>query len=118
MNNKGENKMEKKINVTMNIGCTTKHGVEINPDSMINTIGRNTDCTITKTIGFYKGIRENSLKVEIYDIATDSAVDMASYFARVFMQECVALTVQNKTHFITGHLSADEFINIVDTLEK
>ena len=110
--------MEKKVNVTLNIGCTTKHGVELNPDSMINTIGKNTDCTITRTIGFYKGTRENSLKVDIYAIAADSAVDMASYFARVFMQECVALTVNCKTHFITGRLSENEFINIVDELEK
>ena len=109
---------EKKVNVTLNIGCTTKHGVELNSDSMISTIGKNTDCTITRTIGFYRGNRENSLKVDIYDIAADSAVDMASYFARVFMQECVALTVNDKTHFITGRLSENEFINIVDELEK
>ena len=110
--------MENKLNVTLNVGCTTKHGVELNPDSMINTIGKETDCTITQCVGFYHGHRENSLKVEIYDIAVDSAVDMASYFARVFMQECVALTVNGKTHFITGRLSENEFINIVDELEK
>lgn len=118
MNNKGETKMEKVVNVVLNIGCTTKHGVEMNIDSMIETIGKNTDCTITNTVGFYHGKKENSLKVEIYGIAVDSAVDMASYFARVFMQECVALTVDGKTNFITGRLSEDEFINIVDTLEK
>lgn len=80
--------------------------------------GWDTDCTITKTIGFYKGQRENSLKVDIYDIAVDSAVDMASYFARIFQQECVALTVDGKTHFITGTLTEDEFNIIIDELEK
>ena len=110
--------MEKKLNVTLNVGCTTKHGVELNSDSMINTIGKNTDCTITRCVGFYHGQKENSLKVDIYGIAADSAVDMASYFARVFMQECVALTVNDKTNFIPGRLSENEFINIVDELEK
>lgn len=115
----GENAMEKKVNATMNIGCTTKNGVKMDVESMIDEIGRETDCTITPTIGFYHGQRENSLKVEIYDIAVDRAVDMASYFSRVFVQECVALTVEGKTYFITGHLSDDEVIEIAaSALEK
>lgn len=55
---KEEETMEKVTNVTMNIGCTTRHGVALNPDSVIDTIGKNTDCTITKTIGFYKAARK------------------------------------------------------------
>lgn len=115
---KEEQTMEKKVNATMNIGCTTKNGVKMDVESMINEIGKETDCTITPTIGFYHGQRENSLKVEIYDITVDMAVDMASYFSRVFVQECVALTVEGKTQFITGHLSEDECIEIVNALEK
>ena len=54
-------------NVVFNIGCTTKNGVEMDVESMINAIGERTDCTITRTVGFYKGQRENSLKVDVYD---------------------------------------------------
>lgn len=45
-------------NVVFNIGCTTKNGVEMDVKSMINAIGERTDCTITRTVGFYKGQRE------------------------------------------------------------
>lgn len=114
----GEQTMEKRANVTMNIGMTTKDGINIDIESAINKIGSETDCTITRCVGFYKGKKEESLRVEIYDIAADSAVDMASYFARIFQQECVALTVEGKTHFIPGSLSEDEFLEIVDELEK
>lgn len=110
--------MEKVTNVVINIGCTTKHGVAMDIESMISAIGKETDCTITKTIGFYKGKRENSLKVEIYDIAVDRAVSMASYFAHIFRQECVALTCEAHTIFVRDDYTEDEFINIVDTLEK
>lgn len=65
-----------KVNVILNIGMTTKHGMNINEGVAINFIGSYTDCTITKCIGFYKGHRENSLKVEIYD----TTVAMQSIF--------------------------------------
>lgn len=116
---KGEDTMgEKKTNVVMNIGCTTKDGEKLNMDTMMDIIGLFNDCTITPTIGYYKGKRENSLKIEIYDIAVDVAVDMARYYANSFNQECVALTVGSITKFITGNLYGDEFIDVVDELES
>lgn len=115
-NNKEENKMER--NVTLNIGCTTKEGVKMNTEFMIDKIGYYTDCTITRCVGFYKGKREDSLKVEVYDIAVDAAVNKASFFARIFNQECVALTIDGKTHFITGEMPDDEFFNVVIDFER
>lgn len=56
--------------------------------------------------------------MEIYDIAVDSAVDMARYYANSFNQECVALTVGSVTKFITGQLEGDEFIDTVEELER
>lgn len=105
------------VNVTMNIGCCTKDGVALNEESMIDRIGKETDCTITRCIGFYKGKRENSLKVEIYDTAVDIAVSMASYFAHIFRQECVAVTVGASTVFVNDDYTEDEFIKWCDTLE-
>ena len=42
-------------NVVFNIGCTTKNGVEMNVEAMINAIGERTNCTITRTVAFIKG---------------------------------------------------------------
>lgn len=88
-------------NVVINIGCTTKFGDMMNADKMIDIIGHYHDCTITKCIGFYHGKRENSLKVEIYGVSISMAVDYAALWARCFKQECVALTVNDKTVFVT-----------------
>ena len=116
---KGEETMEeKKVNATMNLGCTTKNGVELNPDSMINKIGKEADCTITRCVGFYKGKREESLKVEIYDTRSDMAVAMASYFAHIFQQECVAVTIGDKTVFVNDDYTDTEFVEWCDALEK
>ena len=117
--NKGEEKMEEKTtNVVMNIGMTTKNGVKIDCDSAIDKIGAETDCTITRCVGFYHGHRENSLKVEIYDTRADIAVSMASYFAHIFSQECVAVTVGNTTVFVNDDYTEDDFLKWCDTLEK
>lgn len=105
-------------NVVFNIGCTTKNGVEMNVESMINAIGERTDCTITRTVGFYKGHRKNSLKVDVYDVHIDTAVVMAIRFARLFNQECVALTIKGKTHFITGDMPDSDFFDVVIDFEK
>ena len=110
--------MEEKRNVVMNIGMTTKNGVKIDCDSAIDKIGAETDCTITRCVGFYKGHRENSLKVEIYDTRADIAVSMASYFAHLFMQECVAVTVGDKTVFVTDDYTEETFLEWCSTLEK
>ena len=107
-----------KVNVVMNIGMTTKDGIKMQADSAIDRIGKETDCTITRCVGFYKGHRENSLKVEIYDTRADIAVSMASYFANIFRQECVLVTVGNTTVFVTDDYTEDEFLKWCDTLEK
>lgn len=116
--NKEEQTMEKKANVVLNIGCTTKNGVALDVDSVINAIGKETDCTITKTVGFYHGERENSLRIDIYDIAVDRAISMANDFAYTFNQECVALTVDGVTKFVVADLTEDEFLSMCDELEK
>lgn len=105
-------------NIILNIGCTTKNGVEMDIESMIDEIGHYTDCTITKTIGFYRGKRESSLKVDIYDINIDTAVDMAMYFARIFHQECVALTIKGMTKFIVGYMPDSDFFDTVTDFEN
>jgi hypothetical protein len=115
----GEDTMEEeeiKANVTMNIGCTTKWGDVLNTNFMIDEIGYCTDCTITKTIGFYHGQRENSLKVEIYDMGLEGAINLASFFARIFHQECVALTVKDVTVFVKGDCHK-EFMDMLEKLE-
>ena len=110
--------MEKTTNVVMNIGMTTKNGVKIDCDSAIDKIGAETDCTVTRCVGFYKGQKENSLKVEIYNIAVDRAISMASYFAHLFMQECIAVTVGDSTVFVNDEYTENDFLKWCDTLEK
>ena len=109
---------EKNVNVVMNIGMTTKNGVKIDCDSAIDKIGAETDCTITRCVGFYKGHREDSLRVDMYDTRADIAVSMASYFAHLFMQECVAVTVNGKTVFVNDDYTDTEFVEWCDALEK
>lgn len=113
-----EEKMEEKTNVVMNIGMTAKDGVKMDVNSAMDIIGKETDCTITQTVGFYHGQRENSLKVDIYDIEIDRAVAMAGYFAHIFRQECIAVSVGNTTVFVTDDYTEDEFLKWCDTLEK
>ena len=110
--------MEKTTNVVMNIGMTTKNGVRLDINSAIDIIGKETDCTITRCVGFYKGHREESLRVNIYDTRADIAVSMASYFAHIFSQECVAVTVGDSTVFVNDEYTEDEFIEWCDALEK
>lgn len=49
-------------NVVFNIGCTTKNGVEMDVESMINAIGKRTDCTITRTVAFIRDSVKMPLK--------------------------------------------------------
>lgn len=109
---------DKKVNVTINVGCTTKYGDVMDADNMIDIIGYYHDCTITKTIGFYHGVRENSLKVEIYDVSISKAVDYASFWARCFKQECIALTVNGHTVFVKGSMGDDEHDTMVAELKQ
>ena len=113
-----EDTEEEKVNVVLNIGCTTKDGDVMDADNMIDIIGYYHDCTITKTIGFYHGVRENSLKVEIYDVSISNAVDYASFWARCFKQECIALTVNGHTVFVKGSMGDDEHDTMVAELKR
>ena len=107
-----------KVNVVMNIGMTTKDGVKMDVNSAMDKIGAETDCTIMRCVGFYHGQREGSLRVDIYDTRADIAVSMASYFAHIFRQECVAVTVGDTTVFVTDDYTESEFIAWCDALEK
>lgn len=109
---------EHEINVVMNIGLTTQDGKELDMDTVVNMIGIFADCTITPTIGFYKGKRENSLKVEIYGYKATAAFTLAAHFARSFNQECVALTVNGYTAFIPQQPTNDEYKKFVARVDK
>ena len=110
--------MENKVNAVMNIGMTTKYGVKMDVNSAMDKIGAETDCTITRCVGFYHGQREDSLRVDIYDTRADIAVAMASYFAHIFRQECVAVTVGDATVFVTDDYTEETFLEWCDALEK
>ena len=109
---------EKEMNVVMNIGLTTQDGKELDMDTVVNMIGLFADCTITPTIGFYKGKRENSLKVEIYGYKATAAFTLAAHFARSFSQECVALTANGYTAFISQQPTNDEYKEFVARVDK
>lgn len=109
---------EKEMNVVMNIGLTTQDGKELDMDTVVNLIGLFADCTITPTIGFYKGKRENSLKVEIYGYKATAAFTLAAHFARSFNQECIALTANGYTAFISQQPTNDEYKEFVARVDK
>ena len=109
---------EHEINVVMNIGLTTQDGKELDMNTVVNMIGIFADCTITPTIGYYKGKRENSLKVEIYGYKATAAFTLAAHFARSFNQECVALTVNGHTAFIPQQPTNDEYKKFVARVDK
>lgn len=109
---------EKEINVVMNIGLTTQDGKQLDMDTVVNMVGLFADCTITPTIGFYKGVRENSIKVEIYDYKATAAFTLAAHFARSFNQECVALTANGYTAFISQHPTNEEYKTFVERVDK
>lgn len=109
---------EKEMNVVMNIGLTTQDGKELDMDTVINMVGLFADCTIMPTIGFYKGVRKNSIKVEIYGYTPTAAFELAVHFARSFNQECIALTVNGYTAFISQHPTNDEYKEFVARVDK
>ena len=113
-----EKQEEKEMTVVMNIGLTTQDGKELDMDTVVNMIGLFADCTITPTIGFYKGKRKNSLKVEIYGYKATAAFTLAAHFARSFSQECVALTANGYTAFISQQPTNDEYKEFVARVDK
>ena len=116
---KEEETEPKTYNVVLNVGLTTADGShELNADNVMNFIGMYHDCTITQTVGFYHGQRENSLKVEIYDVTLESMVVFARYIARSLSQECVALTCKERTVFVSGNSDARECAEMLDELTR
>lgn len=58
------------MNIVLNIGLNDKKTKKqkVKTDYAINLVGEHVrNCTITPTIGFYKGERENSLKTEMLE---------------------------------------------------
>ena len=98
--------IEKKVNVTLNLGLVTKNFMPINENTAIKIIALSTDCTVTKCTGVYHGHVEPSFKIEIYDTTLPSAVALAREFARTFNQECVACSYKEKTVFV-GDMSTN-----------
>lgn len=107
------------MNIVLNIGLndkTTKKQ-KIKTDYAINLVGEHVrNCTITPTIGFYKGKRENFLKVEIYSVDAYTAISYAEHFALIFNQDCVALTTDGKTFFIDAFPSKSEYTEMLEKM--
>lgn len=110
--------IEKKVNVTLNLGLVTKHYMPINKKTAYEIISLSTDCTITECMGVYKGKLEPSLKIEIYGTTLPSAVALAREFARTFVQECVAVTYKWATVFVGDMATADKCADLVKELAK
>lgn len=107
------------MNVVLNIGLNDRNWKKqrVPTDRAINLVGQYIkNCTITVTVGFYKGMRENSLKVEIYDVDAYRAIHFAEHFAMVFNQECVALTADEKTLFVPCYVTTKEYTDMLETL--
>ena len=110
--------IEKKVNVTLNLGLVTKNFMPINENTAIKIIALSTDCTVTKCTGVYHGHVEPSFKIEIYDTTLTSAVDLAREFARTFNQECVAVTYKWKTVFVDAMATEKERKELVKELSN
>ena len=107
------------MNIILNIGLNDKKTKkqEIDTERAINMVGVYIgDCTITETIGFYKGVRETSLKVEVYDVDAYAAISLAEHFTRLFNQECVALTAEGKTFFVDSFPSTAEYTEMLEEM--
>lgn len=110
--------IEKKVNVTLNLGLVTKHYMPINKKTAYEIIAMSTDCTITECMGVYKGKLEPSLKIEIYGTTLENAVELAREFARTFVQECVAVTYKWATVFVGDMATEEERKAMVEELAK
>ena len=116
---KEEETEPKTYNVILNVGLTTADGShELNADNVMNFIGMYHDCTITQCVEFYKGKREHSLKIEIYDVTIESMVVFARYLSHSLSQECVALTCNERTVFVSGNADARECAEMLYELTR
>lgn len=113
-----EQEEENMENATLNIGMITHNYMPINIETAEKIIGLTTDCTITRCTGFYKGHMEPSLKVEIYGVSAEKAVDLAHEFARDFNQECVSCTIKWKTVFVAAMATLEERQQMTKELEE
>ena len=112
------NNMEKRVNVVLNLGLVTLHGMPVNKKTAYKIIALSTDATITECTGIYHGHVEPSLKIEIYDTTLENAVEPAREFARTFVQECVAVTYKWKTVFVDAMATEKERVELVKELAK
>ena len=110
--------IEKKVNVTLNVGLVTKNFMPVNKKTAMKIIALSTDCTVTECMGVYHGHVEPSFKIEIYDTTLPSAVALAREFARTFNQECVAVTYKFKTVFVADMSTTDECAELIKELAK
>ena len=81
-------------NFSLQIGLNDKesHRQEFNTDYYVKTIGNYVDaCTIIPCVGYYKGERENSLRVEIYDTTREHVEYLCNEFKAIFNQESIIL---------------------------
>lgn len=106
------------VNATLNIGMVTKHHMPITVKEAMEIISLTTDCTMTECVWVYKGHMEKALKVEIYDVTCEKAVELAREFAREFVQECVACTVKFKTVFVDAVATEKERKELVKELAQ
>lgn len=106
-------------NWVMNVGLNDSktHKQEVPTEKAINMIGKKCqNCTITETIGFYKGERENSLKVEVYGMDFYRITTIAEVLCAELNQECIAITCEGYTFFIGYGASASEYQEWMDAL--
>ena len=94
----------KKENFVMTIGMNDKITCKqkLSKTYFINEIGKLIPaCTISENVGFYKGMREKSLEVKVYDISKEEINQIAEELRDIFNQECIAVAKLNvETYFI------------------
>ena len=110
--------IEKKVNVTLNLGLVTKNFMPINKKTAMKIIALSTDCTVTECTGVYHGHIEPSFKIEIYGTTLENSVELAREFAREFVQECVAVTYKWKTVFVDAMSTEQERKEMTAELEN
>ena len=93
-----------KENFVMTIGMNDKITCKqkLSKTYFINEIGKLIPaCTISENTGFYKGMREKSLEVKVYQITNEEINQIAEELRDTFNQECIAIAKLNvETYFI------------------
>lgn len=78
------------MNIKMYIGLTTQDGKFLSTNDVISKVAELFEAfTVTETIGYYGGKKENSLCFELYNIALDT--NSICGLAKVLDQECIGI---------------------------